>query len=322
MGPYGICVDAGGNKYIAQDGTARVRKVNTAGIITTIAGTGSIGFTADGSQATASNLNYPKDVAIDASGNIYIAEHGDGPSSGNGRIRKINAGTGILSTIAGGGASLLDGVAATAAAMSPTRLKFDATYANLYISDLYTSKVRKVNMASGIISTVAGNGTNAYGTEGVAATSTSVSQPDGLAFDAAGNLYVSQQGVYRVSVIKAADSKIYPLAGNGSGGYDGDGIATAHNLYIPFGLAIDASDNLYIAEFGNNLIRRVNLTTGMMTTHAGNTDFGEGGDGGPATNAELSSPIAVATDAEGKVYICNVNGARVRMVGAPACAPL
>lgn len=321
MGPYGICVDAAGNKYIAQDGTARVRKVNPSGIITTIAGTGTIGFTADGAQATASNLNYPKDVAVDASGNIYIAEHGDGASSGNGRIRKINAATGILSTIAGGGSSLLDGVAATAVGMSPTRLKFDASYSYLYVSDLYTYKVKKINIATGIITTVAGNGTNAYGAEGVAATSTSVSQPDGLAFDAAGNLYVSQQGVYRVSTVKAADGKIYTVAGNGSGGYDGDGVATAHNLYIPFGLATDASDNLYIAEFGNNLIRKVNLSTGMMTTHAGNTDFGEGGDGGPATNAELSSPIAVATDAEGKVYICNVNGARVRMVGAPACAP-
>lgn len=321
MGPYGICVDASGNKYIAQDGTARVRKVTPSGIITTIAGTGSLGSTADGLHATSSNLNYPKDVAVDAAGNIYIAEHGDGAASGNGRIRKMNAATGILTTIAGGGSSLLDGVAATTAAMSPTRIKFDASYSNLYVSDLYTNKVKKVNISTGIITTVAGNGTNAYGAEGVAATATSIAQPDGLAFDAAGNLYLSQQGVYRVSVVKAADGKIYPVAGNGSAGYDGDGIATAHNLYIPFGLATDGNSTLYIAEFGSNLIRKVNLNTGMMTTYAGNTDFGEGGDGGPATNAELSSPIAVATDAEGKLYICNVNGARVRMVGAPACAP-
>ncbi len=301
--PGGITFDATGNLYFADSENDCIRKINNSGIITTIVGNGTNGFTGDGGQATNAQLSNPYGVVIDASGNLYIAD------GYNNRIRKVNT-LGIITTIAGNGTTGYsgDGGQATAAELYiPSGITIDIL-GNLYIAT--NSSVRKVNTL-GIITTFAGNGTGGYSGDGGQATAAQL-YPSRVTIDITGNLYISD-GNNRIRKVNTSGI-ITTIAGNGIGGYTGDGgQATNAELNQPFGIATDSYGNLYFSDDGNSRIRMIN-TSGVISTVAGNGVYGFSGDGAAATLAELANPYCIATDVSGNLYIADQDNERIRKI--------
>ena len=301
--PGNLVVDGGGNLYIADWGNDRISKVNTEGIISTIAGNGKEGFEGDGGPATSASLNKPRGVAVDPAGNVYIADRG------NSRIRKVNT-VGLISTIAGNGTSGFsgDGGLATAASFDAWSLAVDVS-GNLYITDARNHRVRKVNTA-GIISTVAGDGGDIFGGDGGPATATSVLPVD-IFVDPGGNLYLADAS-YRVRKVNG-DGIITTIACNGTSGFTGDGGPATAASCVPYRVARDSAGNLYVADGSSKRIRKVSAA-GIITTVAGRGTGQSSGDGGPATLAELIQPLGVAVDPAGNVYIADEGSNRIRKV--------
>src|SRR6266513_1724432 len=232
--PASVAQDASGNLYIAEYANHRIRKVTSAtGIITTVAGNGSASFAGDGGAATSASLNSPNGVALDAGGNLYIAD------LGNERIRKVAAATGIITTVAGNGVVGFagDGGAETkASSNSPASVAQDAS-GNLYIAEYANHRIRKVTSATGIITTVAGNGSTSFAGDGGAATSASLNSTSGVAVNASGNLYIADNSNHRIRKVTAATGIITTVAGNGSPSFAGDGgAATSASLNSPSGV--------------------------------------------------------------------------------------
>jgi uncharacterized protein (TIGR03437 family) len=310
VSPTGVAVDAAGNLYIADAGNDRIRKVSN-GIITTVAGNGISGYGGDNGPATSAQLDHPEGVAVDAVGNLYIAD------SSNLRIRKVS--NGIITTVAGNGDdydsgngdyeySGDNGPATSAQLHHPEGVVVDAA-GNLYIADSWNGRIRKVS--NGVITTVAGNGIYGYGGDNGSAASAQLNDPQGVAVDAAGNLYIAD--TYNNRIRKVSNGVIVTVAGTGTQGYSGDnGPAISAELGFPYGVAVDAAGNLYIADFGNNRIRKV--SNGVITTVAGNGTYGYSGDNGPATSAQLNYPEGVAVDAAGNLYIADTSNNRIRKV--------
>jgi hypothetical protein len=186
---------------------------------------------------------------------------------------------------------------------------------NLYITDANNERVRKVDALSNVITTVAGTGVAGYSGDGGLATNAELNFPDGVALDGDGNLYIGDALNNRIRKVTVATSLITTVAGNGTGGYSGDGgPATSAELNFPSRPSLDTSGNLYIADYQNNRIRRVDASTGFITTVAGNGVAGYSGDGGVASGAELNGPVSVTVDAAGNLYVGDVNNARIRAV--------
>ena len=305
--PWAVAVDISGNLYIADDENRRVRKVDTNGIITTVAGNGLYGYGGDGGPAVKANLNKPTGVVADLSGNFYIADNQ------NHRVRKVDP-TGTITTLAGNGIAGYggDGGPATQANLNyPSGVGVDSS-GNVYIADTSNHRIRKVD-SKGTITTVAGNGTRGYGGDGGPAAQTSLYGPEGVAADLFGNLYIADTSNHRIRKVNSS-GMITTAAGNGTGGYGGDGgPATGARLHYPFGVVVDGFGNLYIADYGNYRIRKVN-SSGIITTVAGNGVWGSGGDGGPATQASFCSPSGVAVDGSGDFYVADTYCNRVRKV--------
>jgi len=307
VGSPGVVVDSAGNIYISDSANNRVRKVLTNGIVSTIAGRGNFGFSGDGGLATSASLNDPSGLALDSSGNLYIAD------TGNSRIRKVTPG-GLITTVAGNGSSapITDGgFAVSSSLISPTGIAVDAS-GNLYISDEF-SRVRKVTASTGFISTFAGGATFGYSGDGGAATSALLSGPAGMAFDGPGNLYIAETGnavIRRVS----PNGVISTVAGTaGITGFSGDGSpALSALLYGPAGVSVNAAADLFIADAGNERIRKI--SAGVITTVAGNGMYYFTGDGGAANSAHLGSPYGVAVDPSGNVFIADSFENRIRKV--------
>ncbi len=306
---YGIAADAAGNTYFASPILNAVFRTDPAGVVTFFAGTSESGYSGDGGPALSAQLNNPNGVAVDTTGNVYIAD------SGNLRIRKVNSG-GVITTVAGNGQCCYggDGGAAISAQMNyVSAVTVDAS-GNLYFADVYNQRVREVNSA-GIITTVAGNGTAGYSGDGGAATSAELQYPYGLTVDGTGNLYISDTDNQRVRKVSTSGI-ITTVAGNGNCCYSGDGgQATSAQLAYPDGVIVDAGGNLYIADTSDKRIRKVN-PAGTITTVAGDGSYGFSGDGGAATSAELSSPEGMAEDASGNLYITDTGNQRIRKVSA------
>lgn len=304
--PAQIAYDAAGNLYIADLNDNVIRKVDLAGIITTVAGTGEQGFFGDGGPATSAQLDSPAGVAVDASGNVYIAD------THNQRIRKVSGGT--ITTVAGTGTAGFsgdNGVAASAMLSNPTALAVDSS-GNLYIADTDNHRIRKITGTT--ITTVAGNGEQGFSGDGGAATSAAIDSPNGVAVDATGTVYIGDTHNQRVRVVNAAGT-ISTLAGNGSKTYGGDnGPATSASLARPRGLSVDAQGNIYVADSDNNRIRII-ASTGSIKTVAGNGSQGFAGDGGPAVNAILDTPRAPAALSPTAFALSDTNNQLVRGVG-------
>ena len=281
--------------------------------ITTVAGTGDRGFSGDGGPATGASLHTPRSVAVDASGNLFIADERSN------RIRRVDAATGVITTVAGNGDESFsgDGGLATSASLSaPDGVAVDAS-GNLFIADRGSFRIRRVDAATGIITTVAGNGDEGISGDGGPATGASLRTPWSVAVDASGNLFIASHDRFRIRRVDAATGVITTVAGNGKLGPSRDGSpATDVSLNIPSGMAVDASGNLFVAEHGSSLIRRVDAATGVITTVAGNHTFGFSGDGGPPTAAKLNRPVGVAVDASGNLFIADYGNSRIRGVNA------
>jgi trimeric autotransporter adhesin len=324
--PSGVAVDASGNLYIADIADNVVRKVTAStGMITTVAGDSPYpeivgGYSGDGGPAVSAKLNGPVGVALDASGNLYIAD------AGNGLIRKVAASTGVITTVAGNiaggnvGFSGDGGPAVKAQLNKPFGVAADAS-GNLYIADSGNNVIRKVSASTGIITTVAGNGSNAgtnpggFSGDNGPATSAELSDPEGVALDASGNLYIADATNWRVRKVDASTGVITTVAGNGIQGSSGDnGAATSAELNHLMGVSVDASGNLYIADTGNMRVRKVNVSTGKISAMAGSGAQGYAGDGGPAGSAKLNNPWSTVVDASGNLYIADYANAVVRKV--------
>ncbi len=280
-------------------------------IITTVAGSGISGCCLDGGLATAARLSSPDDVAVDSQGNLYIAD------TSNNRIRKVNASTGVITTIAGTGTSGFSGDLgpATAAKLNhPSGVAVDSA-GNVYIADGDNRRIRKVTVSTGIITTVAGNGTAAYSGDGGQATAASLSGPSGLTFDGSGNLLIADTNNHAIRRVSAATGVITTVAGTGVGGYYGDGgLAIAARLYYPYGVAVAPDGDILIADRDNRRVRRVDAATGIITTVAGDGDYSSNGDGGLATSAGIYYPNGVVVDQVGNLFISDDYGNRVRKV--------
>jgi sugar lactone lactonase YvrE len=311
--PTGIAFDSAGNQYIADTNNNLIRKVTAAtGVITTVAGNGKGSYSGDGGAAASAELTIPAGVSVDSPGNLYIAD------DGNSRIRKVAASSGIISTVAGNGIYGFsgDGSAATSAELTiPAGVSVDSA-GNLYIADRNNNRIRKVTASSGIISTVAGNGTYGFSGDGGAATSAELEYPRGVAIDSVGNLYIADSYNERIRKVSASGI-ITTVAGNGTQGSSGDnGAATSAELFYPSSVSIDSAGNLYIADASNNRIRKVTVSTGIITTIAGSGTAGyvANQDSGVATSAELSNPLGMSFDSVGNLYITDSSNNRIRKV--------
>jgi sugar lactone lactonase YvrE len=316
--PSGVSFDAAGNLYVADYLNNRIRKVDTNNIITTVAGNGSANYSGDGGAATNASLNNPDGVTSDAAGNLYIADFL------NHRIRFVNITNGIISTVAGNGRPgfVKDGYQATNLPYSSISGPAGVALGKggvWYIADEYNDRIRKV-AANGIMTTVAGKGANSpigffnYSGDGGAATNAGLGNPNCVALDSAGNLYIADQDAYRIRKVDT-NGIITTVAGNGASGVQtGDGgEATNAVLNLPQSVCFDAAGNYYIAE--GETIRMVD-TNGIITTVAGKSDYlyGYSGDGGAATNATLFAPESITIDAFGNLYIADIQNNRIREV--------
>ncbi|NOQ80294.1 MAG: hypothetical protein GQ546_12955, partial [Gammaproteobacteria bacterium] len=305
--PYGLTIDYNGNLYIADTDNSSIRKITPEGIITTVAGTGDYGYSGDGGEATQAQLDMPYGLTTDSAGNLYIAD------TYNNRIRKVTP-EGIISTIAGTGEygySGDGGLAVQAQLDSPYDLTIDNA-GNLYIADTYNYRIRKVT-PEGIISTIAGTGDYGFSGDGGLATQAQLDDPHGISIDAAGNLYIADTYNNRIRKV-TPEGIISTIAGTGSYGFSGDGgFATQAQFDEPWALTIDSAGNLYIADVYNNRIRKVS-PEGIITTVAGTGNYGDGGDGGLATQAQLDEPYGLTMDSAGNLYIADVYNNRIRKV--------
>lgn len=311
--PEGVNVASNGDVYIADSGDHSIRKVAAAtGIITTVAGTGNPGSSGDGGAATSARLNSPEDVFVTSTGDLYIAD------TGNHKVRKVAAATGIITTVAGTGTagSTGNGGAATAARLNTPDGIVVAPNGDFYVSERGGNFIRKVTAATGIITAYAGTGTAGYSGDGGAATAAKISAPQGLALAGNGDLYVADTGNSAARVVRAATGVITTFAGTGTAGYSGDGgAATAARLRAPQALSFNAQGDLLIADTGNGVIRRVQAGSGAISTVAGTGTAGFSGDGGAATSAQLDTPRGVGAASTGAAYYIGDSGnRRVRKV--------
>jgi len=334
----GIAVDSAGNIYIADYLDYRVREIS-GGAVATIAGNGTFGYSGDGGPATSAQVTYPDGIAVDSAGNLYVSEI-------DGRIREISKG--IITTAAGNGTFGFggdNGPATSAQLYLPQGIAVDSA-GNLYIADEYNNRVREVS--NGIMTTLAGSATQGYAGDGGPATAAGLFMPQGVTVDSAGNVYIADTDDGRVrevsngAITTAAGNLGHPtqvtadgagnvyisdangvrklsggivssVAGNGTIGFSGDGgPATSAQLFAAYGIAVDSAGSVYIADAGNNRIRKV--SNGIITTVAGNGTAGYSGDNGPATSGALNGPQSIAVDTAGNLYIADTNNYSIRKV--------
>jgi sugar lactone lactonase YvrE len=306
--PVGIAIDSIGNLYIADCGNHCIREVDLNGIIKTIAGIGGAGYMGDNYPASMAMLNEPTDIAIDSTGQIYIADRN------NHAIRKIKT-DGIIVTVAGNGSpgySGDGGEAIDAMLNYPTNLSVDQA-GTLYIADCGNSCIRRIDV-DGQIETIAGNGTAGYSGDGESAAAAMLNFSGGVAVDSDGDLYITDSGNHRLRKVNTMGI-ITTIAGNGNLGYSGDG---AQAVYAVLGgpcccITDDSAGCIYFSDRHNNIIRKVN-NLGIITTVAGNGVVGMAGDNGLATAAELGWPMGLAVDSVGNLYITDTGNNRIRKV--------
>lgn len=309
--PFALALSSSGTLYIADQGNNRVRAVTTDGKINTTAGSSTSGYTGDGGAATSATLANPSGVAVDSSGNVFIAD------TANNVVRKVTT-DGKISTFAGnpnsGSFYSGDGGAASSASLfHPSGLAVDAS-GNLYIADTSNNLIRKVTASTGIITTFAGNVSRGYTGDGKAAIFAQLNNPVAVAVDGSGNVYIADSGNHVIRKVTPGGI-ISSVAGNGTPGFSGDGnkafpLAQLNN---PKGVAVDGSGNVYVADTNNSRIRMVS-NTGIMSTVAGTGGYAYSGDGGPALSAQLNFPAGILMDPKGNLYIADVSNNVIRLL--------
>ncbi len=302
--PFGVSVDGAGNFYIVDTFNQRIRKVDAAGTITTVAGNGSAGASGDGGPATSAEVDEPCAVAVDAAGDLYIADSHDD------RIREVAATTSTITTVAGNGTNVVGGGAATSLPLDfPLGVRTDAL-GNVYVVD--ETRIWIVD-TSGVITPFAGNGVAGYGGDGGPATSAEISVPSDVAIDSQGNIYIADGPNNRIRRVDQHGT-ITTVVGTGTQGFSGDGgPAIDAELDSPYGLAFDSEGRLWFSDHGNNRIRRVD-TAGTISTIAGTGSAGNGGDGGQALDAQLDVPLGVAFDSAGNLYVVDQANECIRKI--------
>lgn len=308
--PVGVFVDSVGNIYIADTNNRRIRKIDTAGVITTVAGNGNFGFAGDGGQASDASLADPTDIFVDGQGNILVAD------TNNQRIRKID-GSGVITTIVGDGNAgfLGDGGQASDARVNfPTGLFVD-TAGNIFFADRENHRIRKVDN-SGVITTVAGNGVFGSSGDGGQATSANLAFPSGVFVDDSGNVFIADRFNHKIRKVDGS-GVITTVAGNGAFGFSGDGgQAISANLAFPSDVYVDLGGNIYIADRDNHRIRKVSAS-GVITTVAGDGTPTYGGDNGPAAVANLNRPSGIWGNDQSAVWVADTSNRRIRKIAAP-----
>ena len=306
--PAGLTFDADGNLYIADRDNHRVRKVDKKGIITTVAGNGTAGFSGDGGPATQASLNLPSGVVVDKKGNLYIADRS------NDRVRMVNT-KGIIQTIAGNGNEGYHGdnmPALKATLDKPFGLALDKDN-NLYIADRGNNRIRKVDR-SGMISTVAGDGGYYFIGDNGPAYRASIAGPTDVAVDGKGNIYIADRNNNRIRVVNKL-GMIRTLMGTGQQDYNGDSeLARETNLHLPFGVALDKNGDLLVIDRSHYRIRKLILKGNRVTTVAGNGLKLFGGDGGPAQGANIEFPHGIDVDSKDNVIFADKAHYRIRKI--------
>ena len=321
--PAAVAVDSSGDVYIADSLNGRIRMVNPSQIISTVAGDGSFDYGGDNGPATQAALDHPFGIAVNRSGDIFIAD------SYNNRIREVNHTTGQITTIAGDGATAYtgdNGPASDATLNFPVNLALNADGTDLYIADTGNNVIRALDLSTMVITTVAGNsqGIAGYSGDGGPAITAKLDSPYGIALDSSGNLFIADtknnvvrevtESASTASALGLSVGDIITVAGNGQAGYAGDnGLPTKAELNSPYGVAVDGSGDIFIADTSNDVIREV--SGGVITTYAGTAGTGAYyGDGGLATQAALDVPAGVALDAAGNLYIADAANDVIREV--------
>lgn len=360
--PNAVAVDALGQVYIADEFNHRIRMIGTDGMISTVVGTGvHTSFTPDGSAPTATNMNQAGDVAISAGGILHYVDVGNrrirkvsgglvstvagggapsyvgdgGPATqaflsvmwsvalardgsedvvfadyGHARVRRVTASTGKIATVAGGG-GVNDGMTALDAAFNkPADVAMDSA-GNHYVADRSANRIRRVDAITGVVTTVVGNGLGSFGGDGRQAFQASIRQPSSLAITADGMLYFSDSGNHRVRKVDLNTGIITTIAGTGTSGFNGDGPATTVNLSTPLGVALDGSGGIYVVDSVAMRLRRIDLTGGGIVTIAGNGVDATDGDDGPAASASLSLPVDVHVETDGDVIVTGATTRRI-----------
>ncbi len=312
--PSAIAYDRAGNLYIAETQRHLIRKVDNLGNITNFAGDGTQGFSGDGGPAVAAHLNSPQGVVLDASGNLFLSD------SANHRVRRVDAITNVISTVAGDGKAAFagDGGPALAASLSlPRSLCLDPSGKNLYIADTRNHRIRRVDLTTARIETIAGNGVEDFAGDGALATSASLDSPDGIAVDLGGNLFIADTHNGRIRQVSAGPRIIQTIIGPGSvNGAAASDPAAPFALARPRGISSDAGGNLYLADPGNHHLLRIDGASGAVSVLAGGATQGFAGDGGLATSAALDSPAGVAISPQGLISISDTATQRVRQLSA------
>jgi DNA-binding beta-propeller fold protein YncE len=281
-------------------------------IITTVVGTGAKGFAGDGGPATAALLNGPFDVAFDAAGNLYFSD------TFNNRIRRVDAQSGVISTVAGNGEkgySGDDGPATKASLNEPYGIVV-ARAGDIFVADRLNRRVRRIDAVSGIITTLAGAGEAAFGGDGGPAARAGLAEPNGLAFDAAERrLYIADVADHRVRVVDLSTGRIATFAGTGAAEHSGDGgPARAAGVFGARAVKYAADGTVYILERQGSSLRKVDPATGIISTIAGTTARGYGGDGGPALAAVFDAPKEMALDRDGSLLIVDTENHAIRRI--------
>ena len=293
--PTDVAVDAAGNLYVADASNHRIRQITATGEVSTLAGTGRVGST--NGAGTAAEFDEPVGVAVDSSGNLYVADYG------NHRIRRITP-TGEMSTLAGSTEGFRDGVGTAAEFNNPYGVGVDSS-GNLYVTVYGNHRIRKIT-ATGEMSTLAGAGTS--GSADGAGTAAQFYSPTGVTADSSGNVYVADLGNHRIRKI-TPEGLVSTLAGTGTQGFR-DGAGTAAEFDHPVGVAVDAAGNVYVADYGNHLIRKI-TPAGEVSTFAGST---AGSADGAGTAAEFKGPAGVVVDSSGNLYVADSLNNRIRKI--------
>jgi streptogramin lyase len=308
--PYGIVRGPDRALYICDMGNHVIRRVDTNGIITTVAGTGRKGYSGDGGPALRAELNEPYEIRFDARGHMYFVE------MRNHIVRRVNATTKVITTVAGTGKPGFSGdgdAAANAALNQPHSIQLDSA-GNLYICDIGNHRIRKVDLPTGKISTFAGTGAKSPTKDGVPFADTPLFGPRAIDFDAAGHAWLALRegnAVYRLDLKRGT---IHHVAGTGKTGFSGNGgLAKLATLSGPKGLSMAVNGDVYLADTESHSIRMIDSNTGRLELIAGTAERGDGPDGDPL-QCKMARPHGVFADIDGSVLVGDSEAHRVRVI--------